>query len=357
MSDDRISVDHPARMADGIYFGLPDDAYHAAFALSSHGIKNLRRSTLDFWVRSALNPDAFKLDEDTEAMKIGRAYDARIVEGREVFEQRFAPALDQNDYPNALRTNADLKDAIIERGGGIRRGRERKEELIQTLAQLDPTALMWDTLVRGHQAAHAGKTLLPRAVMDRIEIAAKMIEAHPQLCKAFTGGEPQVSIFWTDEETGVPCKARLDYLKPRAIVDLKSIGNEIGLPIEKACYRAVANYRYHIQAAFYLEAAAQCRDLIIRNRIGGTVSREFLSALAAGHDKTVLMVFQQKGPAPVARGMVMPTGLTLDLARMEISEAKYRFARCWQTFGTDPWVDIEDIGTFDSTGFPAYIAE
>lgn len=358
MTEDRISVDHPARIEDGVYFGLDEDAYHRAFALSSHGIKNLRQSTLDFWVRSPLNPNADQLETDTEAWKIGRAYDARIVEGRAALDLRFATALDKDDYPTALRTNDELIKAISSAGGPARGMKgKRKDELIAILAQYDPPALIWDTLIRGHQEEHAGKLLLPRAVMDRIEVAAKMIEAHPQLCKAFAGGAPQVSIFWEDEETGVPCKARLDYLKPRAIVDLKSFENSIGLPIRKAIARQVANYRYHIQAAFYLEAATQCQRLIEVGKFFGATDPSFIEALEDAHQKTFLFVFQQKGPAPVARGMVMPTGLTLDLARMEIEQAKYAFARCWQTWGIDPWVDIADIDTFDTTEFPAYIAD
>ncbi len=352
MIEDRISVDHPNRIPDGIYFGLDDEAYHRAFALSSHGIKRLRQSTLDFWVRSPLNPAGGVVDTDTEAWKIGRAYDARIVEGRAVFDRRFGAAFDRDDYPAALRTNDELIAAIGAAGGPARGMKgKRKEELIATLAEYDPTALIWDTLVRGHQEANIGKELLPRAVMDRIEIAAAMIEQHPQLCKAFTGGMPQVSIFWEDAETGVPCKARLDYLKHKAIVDLKSYENARGMPILDAIARAYGFYEYNIQARFYSEAADQCRELIENGQFWGAVAPRFIDALQDAHDKTFLFVFQQKGPAPVARGWVPPRG-SLDVAHMYIAEAKETFAHCWRTFGTDPWVDVADVYTADDAEIP-----
>jgi hypothetical protein len=67
-----------------------------------------------------------------------------------------------------------------------------------------------------------------------------------------------VSLFWTDDETGVPCRARLDYLKQLpsgqwVIVDLKSTreyGAEPG-----AISRDAHNYGRALQAAFYLAGA------------------------------------------------------------------------------------------------------
>jgi hypothetical protein len=57
-------------------------------------------------------------------------------------------------------------------------------------------------------------------------------------------------------------KARLDYLKPRAIVDLKTVGNPHGKPVAQAVNVALANYRYHVQAAVYQEAAADSARII-----------------------------------------------------------------------------------------------
>ncbi len=68
-----------------------------------------------------------------------------------------------------------------------------------------------------------------------------------------------------------------------------------------------------------------------------------------------MFVAQQKGLAPVARGMVLSEGPILDIGRIEIGESMRKFAECWQSFRTDPWVDISDIETFDSSEFPAYL--
>lgn len=347
-------IDAPGVHAPGIFFGLPDSEYHAAFALSASGIKNLRISPLDFWARSVLNPD--RKDEETEALIVGKAYHKRIVEGKAAFDALYAPRIEKAESGAKLFTIEDLKSALKEREQPTT---GKKDDLIARLVACDPPcrSLIWDLLTDAHDRKHAGKALLPADLIRKIEYSAAMIEKHPQLCKAFSGGMPEVSVFWFDEDSGVPCKARFDYLKPRAIVDLKTYENSIGAPISKAIARTVASYKYHIQARFYLDAANEARKLISAGEIGGEVSQSFLDALVSADERTFLFVFQQKGVAPLARGKIMPEGLTLDLGRYEIDCAKGEFQRCWQTFGADPWIDTTGIETFDSTEFPAFISD
>src|SRR5215471_1088133 len=157
MMQARSLVEHPAVHPSGVYFGMPDTEYHAAFALSSHGIGNLHMSSLDFWARCpALNPD-YK-DEDTEARQIGRAYHARIVEGPEVFAAAFAQELDPAQHPDALRTIPELLAALqvhLEPKKSLRKG-----ELIAALRRVEPGAQIWDVMLAEHLARHHGKTFL-----------------------------------------------------------------------------------------------------------------------------------------------------------------------------------------------------
>lgn len=349
-----ISVNHPLTVEPGIYFGMPDEQYHGALALSSSGIRNIRISTLDFWVDSILNPE--REPRDTVALRDGRAYDKRIVEGKAAFDALYAPALDPAAHPNALRTNEQLAAVLVELGLKATKS-QRKSELIARLADVDPAAQVWDTIQREHEGKYPGREFLPAETVRRIELAAAMIDNHPQLRRAFTGGLPQVSVFWIDEETGVPLKCRFDYLKPLAIVDLKSFANINRIPVRRAIANAVANHAYHIQAALYLRGAFQARRFAAEGRVSGEVDRGFIKSLAEQSDlHTFMFVFQQKGPAAVARGMVLGEGSVLDVARIEIAEGMRKFAECWQSFGTDPWVDISDIDTFDHLEFPAYLA-
>lgn len=355
--DRPVTVEHPLVHASGVYFGMSEEEYHGALALSASGIKWLRVSTLDWWARSPLNLDREE-EEDTEAKTIGKAYHKRIIEGREAFDAAYAATIDPTEYPDAIRTIEDLKQGIADCGGPTKGlSGLRKDALIERLLDLDPSAQIWDRLVADHASSCGEREQLPAKLMHKIEIAAAMIERHPDLSKAFTGGRPEVSIFWRDEQTGTPMKARLDYLKSRAIVDLKSFDHQ-GRPIDKAIARSVAAYKYHIQVRFYLDAVTQAKRLIRAGHVYGETDADYLSSIAASESHTFMFVWQAKGVAPLARGKVMPPGLTLSNARDEIDYAKHVWARCWEAFGPDdPWLDTAGISTFDDTDFPAFINE
>jgi hypothetical protein len=62
----------------------------------------------------------------------------------------------------------------------------------------------------------------------------------------------ELSILWHDEAIGVPCKARIDIVTPRACGDLKTI-NKIEWDNAE---RHILNYGYHRQAALTLRGAA-----------------------------------------------------------------------------------------------------
>src|SRR5947207_11856418 len=95
--------------------------------------------------------------------------------------------------------------------------------------------------------------LLPYQV-DIVHAIAGSIRAHPIASEAFRGGEAEVTLIWQDSETGIPCKARPDYLPAhgRWLVDLKT-----ALSANPRSWRDQA-YRlgYHARAAWYLDAAA-----------------------------------------------------------------------------------------------------
>jgi hypothetical protein len=88
---------------------------------------------------------------------------------------------------------------------------------------------------------------------------ADAIRHHPIAGPLFAEGEPEVSITWLDHETGLPCKARLDWLAPRFFFDLKNLGTTN----ERMVARHVAAMLIHGQVAHYTAAleAVGIRDL------------------------------------------------------------------------------------------------
>lgn len=339
-------------MEPGLYFGLPDDEYHAIEALSNTGIKRILVSPLDFWARSWMNPTPEE-DEETVFKVTGKAYHTRIVEGRPAFDARYAAELDPAAHPNALRTVDQIKEALRAHGETVTGA---KPVLVERLLGTNSMAEVWDVLAAAHAKANEGKILLPAELIQKIEISTAMIEKHPQLAKCFTGGGPEVSVFWT-AEGGIPMKVRIDYLKPRAIVDLKTFSNPLAKPVDRAIANAMAQRKYHIQVAVYQEGAERAREFAQEGRIFGEVDPEWVERFTAAEDFEFVFVFQQTGIAPVARGKVMPKGLVYDCGVISMNEAIATFLECREKFGTDPWIDDTPIGAFDDSEFPVYMTE
>ena len=358
-------IEQIEQLDDGIYFDLDEETYFAQHRLSNSGIKLMRQSPMDFWVRSWLNETPLPAgDDDSFAKTLGTAYHKRIVEGKDVFNRRFVRKLDPNDYPSALVSHNDLKarcKSLDLKVGGS------KDDLTQRLldhydspGEAGDEVEIFDRILSAYGRDHANKTYLADDTILRIEAAAQMLNRHPQLCKAFDGGEPEVSVLWTDQDTDVPMKARFDYLKPNAIVDLKSFSNPHGKPVSIAVATTVANYKYQSQVAVYLEAADQLPALLDRvhpPKDGDTKEFAEWIKMAVEPQKDFLFVFQQTGVAPVTVARIFPRNLTYDVARIQMRQAIIMFAEYTRHFGDKPWIEETEIESFTDEDFPAYINE
>ncbi len=76
-----------------------------------------------------------------------------------------------------------------------------------------------------------------------------------------TSGKAEQSYWWTHSETGLPCKARCDYVVGDMVIDLKTTG-ESGANPDKFT-RTVVAFNYHLQAAHYLQATGAERFIFI----------------------------------------------------------------------------------------------
>jgi hypothetical protein len=100
----------------------------------------------------------------------------------------------------------------------------------------------------------AGHVPLLTADHDTAKAAADAVRAHPIAGRLFEQGTPEQSLFWRDPIYGVNRRARLDWQTTwhgrHTVVDLKTcVSADPG-----AIGKAVTNYRYHQQQAFYLDA-------------------------------------------------------------------------------------------------------
>lgn len=361
----------------GIYFGMPEEVYHSIHACSASGIKNLSVSSMDYWAMSLLNQEREekppKDSGDLTPRQLGQAYHCFIVEGESVFNERYAVAMDREAWREEAKkhgkelcvTIADIRVAID--AAGAKPKGTAKDALIDQLLDLDPDAFVWDRMVATHLEVNKGKTMITPKLYRRIVIANAMITNDPQLKDAFSGGHAEVSIFWYDEQTGVPMKARLDYLKMNHLIDLKSFSNSQGKPIQRAIDMAIGNQKYFIPVVVYLEAIAAAKELVKASKGKGTAwvwgsfvkhegaepvwepapapkeLRDWCWQWAHQPQPEVLFIFQQTGIAPVTRGRIMPTSTSYVVTQSAVQFLKRLWGKCAVAFGTDPWVSFQPV--------------
>ena len=386
----------PAEPALGIHFGMPDELYHELPCASKTHLVNLLASSTIFWSKSWLNPEHVKDEREKieKAIKdeklyrmVGKAYHAMILEGHRAYEDRFYVAPDPREYPKALRLVDEVKQAIVERNGkpvstvdipdqpGKTR-RAAKDDWIAQLVQMDRSVEVWDDIVAKATRIAGNRALISVDDDRQIRVAARMIAQDPQLAKAFKGGYPEVTLVWRDPRQGVLMKARIDYLKLRLVVDLKSFQNSQGRSIRRAIIRAISENNYAFQPAVYLQGVDEVRKLI---RERGASAVHFHGGMAEG-PKSVdeggeacealefafrwakvdapdrwLWVFQQKGEAPVTRGYYHPLGSTYHtIATQTVVDGIRSFRRNAEIYGADPWLDLAEIDDLTEDELPLW---
>lgn len=300
-----------SRIESGIYFGLDEDAYHGDPAIGSTDIRKLSYSPHDYWFGSALNEEQEKEDTSTPAQIFGRGVHKMVLEGRQAFEADFAAC----EYP-----------------GNIKAGKEERAAI-----------------------EAAGKTPLKADEFKRILTAGEAINANPHLAEAFHAGVPEVSVFW-DTPDGIRKKARFDFLKTRAIVDLKSIRNSRSIGFVEACRRALAEWNYPVQAEHYREGRNAMAALVDAGAVHGDHDPAWLRAVADNAEWAFVFCFWQAEGAPLTWAtMLSPGNPVFDIARSTIAQAEANYAEFMSRFGpAKPWLLDEPLVELDITHLPAW---
>ncbi len=191
----------------GIHNALPAEEYHRREIgiVSNSALKYIRRSPAHYkaWI------DGVHQRKDTAALMFGRAFHMALLE-----PEKFAS------------TYIELPKFS---GKGMKAA---KEAWLAEHADCDP--LKMDDLLT-------------------ITAMVESVKAHPLASQMIRDGRPELTLSWKDAETGLSCKARLDYYVESLgmIADVKTA--------EDASWdefrRDVATYSYHIQDALYRSAA------------------------------------------------------------------------------------------------------
>lgn len=255
----------------GVYEGVPHAVYHAETdSLSSTGARKLIDPSCPALFKHWLeNPDPPKLVFD-----LGNAAHDTLLGG--------GPEIVTLDYPDWRTKEARTVAEDVRKRGAVPILREQREQI--------------DAMVTS-------------------------IRSHPFAGNLFDpdNGQPEVSLFWDDEQTGVHRRARLDWLPRRfgrrlIVPDLKTT-----ICAQRDAFaKSAMNYGYHAQASYYLDG---------------------VKALDIAADAALVFVAVEKAPP------YLVNVIQLDVAAMRIGASLNRqaidtYARCsaedrWPSYSDD----------------------
>lgn len=207
----------------GIVHGLDIDAYHAMEPISKSGLDSIDLSPAIFFARHR-DPNRPPARERAGQLEGNLAHCA-ILEADQ-FEKRYAIVPESAPRrPTEAQWNAKKPspDSVM--------------------------AMQWWS---EFNARTNGATIITHDQYESALRQAVSVRALPEVGDALASGKPEVSAFWIDEETGVECRCRPDWVHP--------VGEESVLLLDVKTYsiasasefrRQVARKRYDVQAAYY----------------------------------------------------------------------------------------------------------
>ncbi|EBG2394982.1 exonuclease VIII [Salmonella enterica subsp. enterica] len=196
----------PDDIQPGIYYDIPNEAYHAGPGVSKSQLDDIAVCPAFYQWRKSAPVDT----EKTKALDMGTALHCRLLEPDE-FKKRFIIAPEFN-----RRTTA---------------GKEEEKAFLES-------------------CENSGKTVMTSEEGRKLELMYGSVMAHPG-CRALleAEGKTESSIYWKDTETGELCRIRPDKFLTNSplILDVKKVADMSRFA------RHVEEFRYHVQAAMYCE--------------------------------------------------------------------------------------------------------
>lgn len=272
---------------DGVYSNIDDDAYHADLAsLSSSGARDLLSSTpeeFDFGRRTPRDPNRnFDFGHAAHKMVLGKGSRLAMLD------------------PKVVGLKADGKPA-----------------------QNPTSTSMWRQAAA--KARLEGRLPIAKSDMERAQTMAGRVFQHRIAGRLLSSGQAEHSIYWHDDATGVRLRCRPDFItagRGRTIcVDYKTSTSANPRQFQ----RAVTDYGYHMQQAFYEDGLAEL----------GLVDVGFL-----------FVVQSKSAPYTVSVCSIDPE--IVELGRRQNRAAIELFARC---MAEDRWPGYDGIHTVGMAGW------
>jgi hypothetical protein len=346
------------RLPEGVYLNLPPAEYFAQPAMGSSDWTKLDQHREGWWMASRHNPD--RVEPKGRYLMYGTALHVILLEGLAAYDRAFICEPDPRQFPGLARTKDEIQREWVRAGLSLAgtSGWSKDQWRAQAAYKL-PSLPIWSNILDDWSPRAIGKTIVS-ATEDRMlrhmhdVVTAPDRPDNADVRRLFTldPDHPplaEVSVF--AEVDGIWCRWRFDRLLPRAILDLKSLGNWTGRPLDWEVGEVTARRRWHIQRADYYDGRAIARRLIHEGKLfGGEIEhRRYLEHIIDEPNEAFIWACYQV-PSPAGRAAVMmpvwdDTGSDLHSAgARRLARAKAFFRAAVARYGLEkPWARVEPL--------------
>lgn len=375
-------------MTPGIYDNITNAEYHAGQGESKSLLDLVRRSPAHYAARKEAANDN-EPHAPTPAQMTGTAFHALLLEPQE-FAKDYCLALRPQDVPEAIVD----KDALLAMVAEINAGRKAKlstsgtkdelvariqnaqaedgvgnatleelqalkqaelkahiemlnqhrqgllsttgtmEALAQSLRDAGRPVTLWADVKAEWMANNGQRQVLTQEQWEQLHRMRDAVMAHPAAAALLTGapGVAERSVYWRDPVTGLLCRCRPDFWRADGIiVDVKTTEDASA----EAFARSISNWRYHVQAPYYLDGINTMRSQY-KPAAGGL-------AMPACPAKAFVFLAVEKN-ARVVNGVALGVAVyvldneSIELGRIEYQQDLARIAECkragvWPGYG------------------------
>lgn len=190
-------IDYPC----GVYASMPDSVYFSIDAVSHSKVKSYLTQSRE---RAKLMEE--QEVKDTKALRQGKMIHKAVLEPQDFMNEYKLPEVKLKDF-----LVGELKELCkqinIKPKAGL-----KKQELIDLIS----SETGYD------DNADDGRIVIAHDEYEMVQGIMNNI-ANGEHKDLFTGGYAEVVVIWEDEEIGVKCKAKIDYLRIDKVIDLKTI--------------------------------------------------------------------------------------------------------------------------------------
>lgn len=311
-------------MKPGIYFGLSAERYHADPSVGSSNLRDMNRGHRIYQAGSWMTPpEQRRQRKETDATVVGTALHSIVLDGVEGFTRTYVRR--SSEYENLSQGEKAAMTKAIK-------------------AALKP-----------------GQVMLDFNDYKLCVDAAQLIAEHDDLRNSLMGGFSEVSVFWVDPATQVPCKARYDRLKVGGIGDIKTTANIFHERLERCSLAEIQRRRYDLQAVHYIDGRYALKKIIedvgyymidTPTRDVQEARHELCERIKKTPDFAFQFIFLDKSEADVWSGSYSPQNPIMRQADEDRRMLLSKYRKLLEMYGTRRWPHEWRLGEIHPEDMP-----